>query len=224
MASFEDFKEQIQNTVKNQWDQFQESSLYIQVKERYENLSPIQQKITLWGCSALAILLVLSAPVSYYSESVTYVSEFEEKRQLVRDLLKTSREAQESPDLSIPPTMEQLKSQVDMQIQAARLIPEQIISTQIIPASSRLIPNNLSEGALNISLAKLNLKQLIDLGYQLQSLNPSVKMLDLRIEANSRDPRYFDVTYKMTALAVPNKMEIPAEPEFVDKKNKKGTQ
>ena len=48
------------------------------------------------------------------------------------------------------------------------------------------------------------------------------KMLDLQIEANRLDPRYFDVTYKMAALAVPNKLETPAEPEL-DKKNKKGT-
>ncbi len=222
MASFEDIKEQIQNTLKNQWEQFQESSLYIQVKERYENLTPAMQKLTLWGSAALAILIVLSLPISYYSESATYVSEFEEKRQLVRDLLKTSRESQESPDLAVPPSMEQLKSQVDAQIQSARLVPEQILGTQIIPASSKLIPNTLSEGTLKISLAKLNLKQLIDLGYQLQSLNPSVKMLDLQIEANRLDPRYFDVTYKMAALAVPNKLETPAEPEL-DKKNKKGT-
>ncbi len=223
MASFEDIKEQIQNTLKNQWEQFQESSLYIQVKERYENLTPQMQKLTLWGSAALAILIVLSLPISYYSESATYVSEFEEKRQLVRDLLKTSRESQESPDLAVPPSMEQLKSQVDAQIQSARLVPEQILGTQIIPASSKLIPNTLSEGTLKISLAKLNLKQLIDLGYQFQSLNPSVKMLDLQIEANRLNPRYFDVTYKMAALAVPNKLETPAEPAF-DKKNKKGTQ
>ena len=222
MASFEDIKEQIQNTLKNQWEQFQESSLYIQVKERYENLTPQMQKLTLWGSAVLAILIVLSLPISYYSESATYVSEFEEKRQLVRDLLKTSRESQESPDLAVPPSMEQLKSQVDAQIQSARLVPEQILGTQIIPASSKLIPNTLSEGTLKISLAKLNLKQLIDLGYQFQSLNPSVKMLDLQIEANRLDPRYFDVTYKMAALAVPNKLETPAEPEL-DKKNKKGT-
>lgn len=222
MASFEDIKEQIQNTLKNQWELFQESSLYIQVKERYENLTPAMQKLTLWGSAVLAgILIVLSLPISYYSESATYVSEFEEeKRQLVRDLLKTSRESQESPDLAIPPSMEQLKSQVDAQIQSARLVPEQILGTQIIPASSKLIPNTLSEGTLKISLAKLNLKQLIDLGYQLQSLNPSVKMLDLQIEANRLDPRYFDVTYKMAALAVPNKLETPAEPE-IDKRIKK---
>jgi hypothetical protein len=38
-------------------------------------------------------------------------------------------------------------------------------------------------------------------------------MTDLKMEANAKDPRYFDVTYKLAVLAVPHASEAaPDEP------------
>jgi hypothetical protein len=76
----------------------------------------------------------------------------------------------------------------------------------------KLIPGNLSQGALTVTLAQLNLRQIVDLGHALQSLSPSVKMTDLKMEANAKDARYFDVVYKLVMLAVPSQAN-EAEPE-----------
>ncbi|MNY66926.1 hypothetical protein D3C86_2044270 [compost metagenome] len=63
---------------------------------------------------------------------------------------------------------------------------------------------------VQVNLAKLNRRQVIDLGYQFQSLNPSVKLKDMVMTANREDSRYFDVFYKLVALAVPS---LTAEPD-----------
>ena len=55
--ALEDVKEKIQTELKNQWEQFQETSLYIQTKERFENLSPVMQKLSLIGVSILFLYL-----------------------------------------------------------------------------------------------------------------------------------------------------------------------
>lgn len=210
--NFDDLKDRLTSELKTTWDRIQDSSLYNQLKDRYENLSPSMQKIATIGAAVLVVALVMSFPLSYYSQSSTYVGEFEEKRDVIRELLKVSREASDVPDLAQPPPVEQLRGMAEAQTKNANLLPEQVKSIEVGTSDSRLIPANLSSGTLNVHLAKLNLRQVVDLGYQLQAMNSSVKMQDLVVTANQEDNHYFDVAYKLIALAVPSAVSIP-EPE-----------
>ena len=211
--NFDDLKEQFITTFKTRWEQFQDSSLYNQGKDRFENLSPVMQKVTVGGVIVLLIYIVLSIPLSYISNSSDRVAEFETNRQLIRDLLKVSREAQDVPNIPAAPPMEVIRSRVDQEIQNARLLPEQIKGTDVTAEASSLIPQNLQAGSMKISLAKLNLRQVLDLGYQFQNINPSVKLKDVGITANGEDSRYFDVIYKLAVLAVPDLSAPPEIPE-----------
>ena len=210
--TLDELKERLSTEAKHSWEKFQESSLYNQMRDRYENMTPVMQKLTLVVVIAGVSLLILSFPYSSYNQSNEYVSDFEEKRSVIRELLKVSREASEVPNIPNPPPMESLKSMADTQVKNANLIPEQIKSIEVAPANSKLIPQNLSMGSLIVTLSKLNLRQVVDLGYQLQSINQSVKMQDLTVTANREDARYFDVVYKLVALSVPS----PAAPEISD--------
>lgn len=211
--NFEDLKEQFMSTVKNRWEQFQDSSLYNQAKDRFENLSPVMQKLTLVGVAALVLYIILSIPLGYISTSNERVAEFETNRQLIRDLLKVSREVQDVPNIQPAPPMEVIQSRISQEIQNARLLPEQVKDSSVVTDTSELIPQNLSQGTVKISLAKLNLRQVLDLGFQFQNINPSVKLKDVAVVANAEDARYFDVTYKLAALAVPDLSETPDAPE-----------
>jgi type II secretory pathway component PulM len=212
--NFDDIKEQILGQLRNIWERISESSAYNQLKDRFENLSPRAQKASLIGAAILLVAITLSFPLMNYSESNSYVSEFEEKRATIRELLKVTREAADVPDLAQPPAMDQLKTLADTQMKNANLLPEQVRSIEVGAASSKLIPPNLTSGSLTVNLAKLNLRQVIDLGYQLQAMNTSVKMQDLIITATREDAHYFDVVYKLIALAVPSALSAP-EPESI---------
>ena len=133
-------------------------------------------------------------------------------RMTIRELLKVSRESSEVPEIPPAPSMAQLRSTIEAQIKSANLIAEQIKGTQEGQNDSNLIPKNLTEGLMEVSLAKLNLRQVLDLGHQLQSISPSVKMKDMIMTANREDGRYFDVIYKLVALAVPAPPEVAPEP------------
>ncbi len=218
--ALEDLKEKLQAGLKDQWEQFQETPIYIQTKERYENLTPVMQKVSLAGVGLVLIYLIFSLPMGYFGKSSEHISEFEESRQTIRDLLKASREAQEIPDIAVPPSIDSLKSQIDEQIQTARLLPEQIHGTEILAEKPNLIPGNLSQGMVKVSLAKLNLRQVLDLGFLFQTISPSVKMTDLVMEANAQDSRYYDVLFKLAVLAVPSQIEAPPEPEPAKKKGR----
>lgn len=212
MSSLDDLKDKLAADARQTWERIQESAAYNQLRDRYENMTPPMQKLTIAGTAALITLAVLSIPWGKYTQSTEYVSEFESKRMTIRELLKVSRESSDVPQIPQAPPLEMVRSTIDNQIKSAQLLPEQVKGTEILEDTSSLIPKNLTQGMLQVSLAKLNLRQILDLGYQLQSINPSVKMKDMVMTANREDTRYFDVVYKLVALSVPA-APTPEEPE-----------
>jgi len=210
--NLDDLKDRIATDARATWDRIQESATFNQLRDRYENMTPSMQKLTLYGGIGVVALIILSIPYSYYSASTTSVADFEGKRMTIRELLKVSRESSEVPNIPQAPSMDILRSNIEMAYKNANLLPEQMKGTEMGASNSALIPANLLEGILSVRLAKLNLRQIVDLGYKFQSINPSVKMKDMVVTANREDSRYFDVVYKVKAPAVPAAPEIAPEP------------
>ncbi len=213
MSALEDFKERFASEARVTWERIQESSTFNQLRDRYDNMSPPMQKLSLIGAAAAVAFFVLSFPYSYMSQSSEYVSEFEGKRMTIRELLKVTRESSDVPQIPQAPPMESIRQIVDGQIKSANLLPEQVKGTQNVPNNSKMIPAGLTEGMLEVSLAKLNLHQILDMGHRFQSISPSLKLKDLIMTANREDTRYFDAVYKLVALAVPALPEVSNEPE-----------
>lgn len=210
MSQLDDLKERFISEGKATWERIQESSTFNQMKDRYDNMTPSMQKLSIVGVSALVAMIILSVPYGYYSASQTNVEDFEGKRMTIRELLKVTRESSDVPQIPQAPPMGSLQGIVDSQIQSSHLLPEQIKGTQTVSNNSKIIPAALTEGMMEVNLAKLNLNQILDLGHRFQSINPSVKLKDLIITANREDGRYFDVVYKLVALAVPAAPDVSA--------------
>lgn len=206
--NIEDLKDNLKSQLSQTWSRIEDSSFYNQMRDRFENLSPSAQKLTLMATGALIALIVISIPWSYYSTSTDYVTTYEEKRALIRELLKVTRESSEVPDLPPAPPADILRNNIENQLRMANLLPEQMKGIEVIAAETSLIPKALLESGLRVSLSKLNLRQIIDIGYNLQSISPSLKMNDMNITANPEEASYFDVEYKLVSLAVP---QAPAE-------------
>lgn len=208
--NFDDIKDNLKSQLGQTWSRVEDSSAYNQLRDRFENLTPTNQKLTLMAAGAVMALLIISIPYSYYSTSTEYVGTFEEKRGLIRELLKVTRESNEVPDLPVAPNADMLKGTIEGQLHMAKLLPEQMKSIEVVAADTGLIPKGLLESGLRISLAKLNLRQIVDIGYNIQAISPSVKMSAIDIKANVEDPRYFDVEMKLVSLAVPQAhIEMP---------------
>ncbi|MBX2989274.1 MAG: hypothetical protein KF802_15405 [Bdellovibrionaceae bacterium] len=209
----DDLKEQLLVTWNRIAERVQETPVYNQLKERFDGLSPSMQKIVVVIGGVLAWFLIISVPWSWYSDSSTLVEGFEERRSVIRELLKVSREAADVPPLMPSPPIESLRSDVESRLRGANLTPEQIKAIDLGGGGSQLIPNERSLGSLSISLWKLNIRQVVDVGTQLSRLNPSVKLTGTDIAANREDNHYFDVVFKLTALAVPDLSAPVAAPE-----------
>jgi hypothetical protein len=210
--NLDDLKDRLASDIRQTSERIQESAAFNQLRDRYDNMTPGMQKLTIVAVSAAMTLFVLSFPYGNFTTSTENVTEFESKRMTIRELLKVSREASEVPEIPQAPPVNSLRSQIENQIKSANLLPEQVKGMETLDNNSALIPKNLTEGLLQVSLAKLNLRQILDLGHQFQSISPSVKMKDIIINANREDSRYFDVVYKLVSLAVPAPPEVTPEP------------
>lgn len=198
-----ELKERFQSELKISAEKFQESNLYIQLKEKYDDLNPSMQKIVLWGVSLFFLYLFISIPGDKYSNSQLLVEEFESRRDLIRQMMKVHREASGSFDIPVAPDITSLKSRIERDLQNARLLPDQIVSVEPASANSRVVPENLLSGQLDVKLTKLNIRQIADLGFQMQNISPSVKLKDMNITAHAELKDYFDVSYSMITLTVP---------------------
>jgi hypothetical protein len=220
MSQLDNIKEQFKASFGKMGQQIQESPSYAQAQDRYESLSPAAQKLVLLLGGLLLVFMLLFVPMMSLSDSQNMISTFEEKRNLIRELFRTYREASAAPSIPIPPPLQALQANVNSVITRAELTPEQIVGVNQSAPEGKLIPNNLIAGVLEIRLAKLNLKQIVDIGTSLVGISESVKMKDMLISANSQDTRYFDVSYKLYSLNVPAPVpELPPEPEKPQKRN-----
>ena len=204
--------------------QIQESPSYQSGQDRYQNMSPVMQKLSATFALFLLVLIVLFYPLSKLSDSSTSLSLFEEKRNLIRDLFRTYRESSSAPIIVMPPNFEGLRVAVESILARAELLPEQSIGISQGGIEGRLIPQNLVSYVLQVKLAKLNLRQIVDIGSSLAGISESVKMKDLLINANRQDTNYYDVTYALYSLKVPEPtIEAPAEPPQKNIKNSRGS-
>ncbi len=153
-------------------------------------------------------------PFSNLFSSYSSITTFEEQRGLIRDLFKTYRESNSTQNIVPPPPTQSLMASIESILQRAELAPEQNLGVTIGASEGRLIPTNLVDNVTIVKLAKLNLKQIVDIGASLVGLSESVKMKDISVLANAADTRYYDVTYKLYSLKVPEAIPEPApEPE-----------
>lgn len=217
--AFEGLLDSLKSSGNNIKDKILESSLAQNIQDRFQNLNPSQQKLTLLILNILGACIILYFPIDHYLTSNDYTLEFEEKRILTKNLIKSHRDVNHLPDIPQPQSADMVKSIIESQLKEMNLLPEQIRYVNITSGSSKIIPLNKLQYGIEVGVSKLNLKQITNLGSKLQSLHPALKLKDLLLTANREDGRYQDGTFKLVALNVPKYMPPPPEPET--KKGKK---
>lgn len=204
--AFEDLKDQLSDQLAELKGRIVESAAYNSLREKYENLSPGAQRGLILAGSLLILIVFTYLPYSYFSTSKDYIVEYDEKRQLIRKLLQASRTASQSGAVSNPPEADALSGVIRDRLQSFNLLPEQISSLQPIEGQELgggYAPPGISQDGIRVDLISLNLKQLVDIGYILQNLAQGVRLVGLTMNPNSKDARYFDVSYKIARFSMP---------------------
>jgi hypothetical protein len=95
-VNLEDTREQLKENLKILLDRIQESSVFIQIKEKFENLNPNMQSLVIVGAIALVLGSLLIMPLDTLSMSNQSLEEFETKRAITRELWRAAREAHQN--------------------------------------------------------------------------------------------------------------------------------
>jgi hypothetical protein len=204
--ALDDLKDKIKEQSAEVWSRIESSPLYSNLKEKFETQSPRIQKSIITGAVALIALVLLSFPLSYFNLSANSTKDYDSNRNMLRNLLRASRLASEAASLPTVYSVSDLKSQVQSQLGSFALKPQQIggmIDLDINSLGTPLAPKSINQSGVGVSLKQLNLKQVVDIGFELQKLNASVKIAGMEIAAGSPDPHYFDVLYKLIIFTMP---------------------
>lgn len=210
---FDDLRDQVLERGQAIWSRVQESSLYIQLSEKYADLNPTSQKIVLIASAAILTFITLMIPWTYISSSKTSLAEFEENKTILRDLYRVSRASSELE--GAPPQIDpaQLQSRAQGQLTSMGLQSEQVAGVEIVdnaaPGTPQLpgVPKAVQQKGIEVSLKKLNLRQIIEIGYQLLTLQPGLKMTGMTVTASSPDPHYFDTVFRIISFSLPAPIE-----------------
>jgi hypothetical protein len=200
--ALEDLKENLREQFVILAGRIQESTAWMQLTEKYQNLSPSGQKGVLAGAAAFVVLTFLAVPSIFYFSSQDQVTDFEDKRQLIRDLFRVNREASALPPPPAHLTSSDLESKVRTTLNNARLQPEQIVSVATLPKQKVAgVPSNLEQAAVSLNLGKLNLTQIVSIASDLNTLHPTLRVSGLEIKASRDNDHYFDVIFKLVAFS-----------------------
>ncbi len=222
MSALENIIDQFKSLGTRIGQQVQESSTYTQLQERYQSMEPRGQKLTWIAGLGVLLFVLFFYPLSLYFSSQESMQTYEEKRALMRDLFRTYRESSGQASVAMPPPTDTLRAAINSIITSASLLPEQNVGMINSSVEGKLIPAALVSSVLEVKFAKLNIKQIVDIGSSIVGISESVKMKDLIISAHPQDTRYFDVTFKLYSLNVPAPpIELPPEPERPNRAPKK---
>lgn len=188
------------------FERFKESDIYQKINEQYESLSPRNQKFVKMGAAASAILLYFGFVYSMFlSTAFENVDTFERNQKLIRDLFSISRKINSAAKVPDAIPVDMLKNSVENEIAKMRILPEQNVA--VTPATfsmGSLGPKDLIAEGLTIELKQLNLSQISDLAYSLQTMPASpAKLLGLEIRAYEKDSHYFNAKYSLSMFSLP---------------------
>jgi hypothetical protein len=212
--AFEDIKEQLSDRAQALWGRLQENSSFVQAMEQYQALPPNGQKAVVAGIGALFALILFLIPYSFYSSSASKIDDFEANKTLIEDLFAVRRDSNILK--SAPARMEQnqLITLAQGRVSEAGIPPERVtvgaFDNKATGHASSVIPTSVQQLGASVTVTMLNLTQLVDIGYALESISTGVKMVGMEAHAAAKDPRYFDVTYRLAHFSIP---EPAAKPE-----------
>lgn len=213
--ALEELREQLSQNLKDFGAKIQDSPIFQSLKEKFDDLPSNQQKIIVVLLVVIVSFFVFSFPYENWSTSSNAIVEFEDRRQLIRDLLKVTKETSEIPAFSPAPELGQIKTDIEMRLQQFQLVSEQIAGVNVeMPSNSALIPQDRQEGGIKVFLKKLNLRQVVDITAQIQTMQNAVKLKNLSLDSNIQDPRYLDAVLDFSVIKIPQISMDSNAPDF----------
>lgn len=205
--------EEVKEQLKEKWDEVvskvSESDLYILLSERYNNLSPVVQKVLIFSVIFFAGYLVYSVPAGFIDAAKEKELRFVESRKLIRDLSRSARNPVIDPTLFSGMEFEEMRAKVEEVASKIQVLDTQkgTATNTLKPLPSNVVPGAIKQTGLTYEFKKLTLRQAVAMSEQLSSLHTNTKLAGVVIEADNEDNHYFTVKYTLSSLSLPLKSD-----------------
>ena len=204
MSALNDQLQNLKEQLNEVWQNIQESQSYNSLREKYEVLPTSTQKALKVSLLVGLLLVLILIPLGYYQSSSSNIEEFNTQREQIRSLLKASNIAISRGSGSSFST-DALRGRIDTIVNGASLLESQIgeITEDNSQNTIKIGTDKVHVAGFKINLNSLNLTEITNIGYQLQSIDESVKLTSLRIRTNEKNDHYFDVNFVVKSFSLP---------------------
>jgi hypothetical protein len=197
MDAIKNLIENLKERIKTAWSEQQESEIYLKTKEKYDELPPLVQKGIMGGISLLFLLLIFWWPLSNFFDSSDFNSKFDDERQTLKELIRIERETTVG-SLTNPPSPSSLKTQFDSKIANAGIKTDQVKDQSEMPMQ---LVGLAEQHGFQYRITHITIRQAVDLGYELEHVDPSLHIGGLEVTAEPQDPHFYDVGIKIVNFA-----------------------
>lgn len=185
--------ETILDRIKGIGNEFLESSIAVSIRERYEELPPVGQKLVLVLTAVFTLMVLTYWPAITLFESYELSSEFDSKREALKKLTKLEKEVAAAPKVEIPPDPSGLKDRFAMKLSQNSVKPEQISSMSMAPITL----GKVQQEGVSYTVKGLTLKQVKGIAFGLENETPGLKLQSIKILATPKDPHFYDAEFKV---------------------------
>lgn len=214
--NFEDIKEQLQDQLKASLEKIKDSTLYIQLKERYDQLSPKNQKYLNIASAILVFYFIISIPISFLNEANTSIEKYKAQKELLARLVKTKEMKDNTPPMASPIEASRLSRNIESYLTKEGFKKEQITKTENFKEDNKGqfpdAPKDAIISGVKVALKQINLKQFVDVIYNTQRQARPGKMTHLKMSPNAEKAGFFDIEFEIRNFEVPVEETPKAEP------------
>lgn len=204
----EDIKDRLYDESKALWARIQDSSSFVQLKERYDSLPPKGQKTVVAGSVVMVFLILFVLfPYSYYSSGDESISQFVINRDLTRELFRVEREVAQ---IQVPNSLldaGSLESQLNSLNTIQKIQDSQrmgVVDFTLTPDQQKKIPSRIRASYKSVKFSQLNIQQVTDLATQIERLDPNVRIWSVSILPTAK-ASYFDADFKVALFTLPQR-------------------
>lgn len=212
--NFEDIKEQSVEQLKAYWEKIKESTAYIQLKERYDQLNPRQQKWVNIGSVLLIFYFVISIPLGFLDEAANKEKKFKATTALHKNLVKTKDKLANAPQARRVVESGRLSRNLKDYFQKEGFTKDQITQNESFKEENKgqipEAPGDAIITGVKIALKQLNLKQVVSVLHNAEKKAKPGIMTHVNITPTSEKAGYFDLGFEIRNFEIP-KVEEPKE-------------
>jgi hypothetical protein len=190
LSLYENLKERLKTLIAEQ----QETELYIRLKEKYESFPYNIQKLIKYTSAVLAVLLVMWWPMSIFFDSSDFNTQFDERRQALKDILRLQRDFATVPAPPLAPPPMSMKAALDQKAISHGVPIEQIKETIELNGNG---PANVEQKGVQYTLNHVTIRQAIDIAYDFEQTDKSFRLSDFEVLAEQQDPHFYNMKLKI---------------------------